>query len=370
MVEIMKLKNLNTGLVLATVCTVILSASYVGAVNEFRVDETKQLFAGESGEIELVLENDETILGYSFGVTVDSGAFTVTGVTEVGTAAAGAEFFDGNIIDGVVGWGVIMDTDTNMDKMISVDGIAAGAHVMAILQVDVAPGSAGASPVTYQAAAVYPAPSPPVTNVMTDLMGFSISPGLANGSITIVEPALPVISSIDPSSGASGAQIMIAGENFYADGLTASVCGTAVTPTGSETSIVATVPDCGLDDPATVVVEVCNFVGCTTSKAFTYEPPPEGTLFRRGDANSDGAVNIADGVTVLNFLFTGGERPSCLASADTDDVGGINLTDGVYVLGFLFLGGPIPPPPGPFTCDLDGTPEDTSECLAYPASCQ
>ncbi len=73
--------------------------------------------------------------------------------------------------------------------------------------------------------------------------------------------------------------------------------------------------------------------------------------FRRGDANSDGAVNLADGVAVFNFLFLGGDEPTCLDAADTNDADDtLNLTDGVYLLNFLFLGGDPPPGPGPFDC--------------------
>ena len=61
-----------------------------------------------------------------------------------------------------------------------------------------------------------------------------------------------------------------------------------------------------------------------------------------GDVNGDGMVNITDAVYLLNFLFTGGEVPNCLAACDTDGDGRAMLTDSVQLLQFLFLGG-IPP---------------------------
>ena len=74
-------------------------------------------------------------------------------------------------------------------------------------------------------------------------------------------------------------------------------------------------------------------------------------VFRRGDANADGATNLADAVATFNFLFTGGDTPTCLDAADTNDADdALNLTDGVYLLNFLFLGGGAPPLPGPFDC--------------------
>ena len=76
-----------------------------------------------------------------------------------------------------------------------------------------------------------------------------------------------------------------------------------------------------------------------------------GGQFRRGDANSDAAVNLADAVAIFNFLFLGGDEPTCLDASDTNDADdALNLTDGVYLLNFLFLGGDPIPDPGPFDC--------------------
>ncbi|MEE3053156.1 MAG: thrombospondin type 3 repeat-containing protein [Planctomycetota bacterium] len=58
--------------------------------------------------------------------------------------------------------------------------------------------------------------------------------------------------------------------------------------------------------------------------------------------NSNTNPQLSDAVYLLNFLFIGGERPSCLAACDTDGNGRANLTDSVQLLQFLFLGG-VPP---------------------------
>jgi hypothetical protein len=81
------------------------------------------------------------------------------------------------------------------------------------------------------------------------------------------------------------------------------------------------------------------------------EPAP---LFKRGDSNGDGEVNISDAVHTFAWLFLGGAAPPCLDAADSNDTGDINLTDGVFTLNFLFRGGRAPPPPGPFSCGPDG----------------
>ena len=92
-----------------------------------------------------------------------------------------------------------------------------------------------------------------------------------------------------------------------------------------------------------------------------------GTLFRRGDANADGGINITDGIFILNYLFLGGPEPPCMEAADPNDDGSNNITDGVYILNFLFLGGPPPTAPGHETCgpDPEGSPD--LGCASYEA---
>jgi hypothetical protein len=96
------------------------------------------------------------------------------------------------------------------------------------------------------------------------------------------------------------------------------------------------------------------------------EPPAE-TRFRRGDANSDGQVNIADASRILGFLFLGEERPRCLKAADPNDTGNVSLTGAVYLLEHLFLGGHPLPAPG-IQCGLDRTLDELT-CKEY-APCQ
>jgi len=87
--------------------------------------------------------------------------------------------------------------------------------------------------------------------------------------------------------------------------------------------------------------------------------------FRRGDPNSDGVINITDGIYILNFLFLGGPPPTCTEAANANDDGSANITDGIYVLNFLFLGGPAPAAPGA-SCgsEPEGTPSDLG-CASY-----
>jgi len=71
----------------------------------------------------------------------------------------------------------------------------------------------------------------------------------------------------------------------------------------------------------------------------------EVNTFIRGDANSDGKVDITDAVFILNFLFSGGEAPSCTDAADVNGDNQVDISDGVALLNYLFGGGQAPPPP-------------------------
>lgn len=89
------------------------------------------------------------------------------------------------------------------------------------------------------------------------------------------------------------------------------------------------------------------------------------TPFRRGDANSDGIVNIGDPVWTLSFFFAGGPPPSCEDAGDTNDDGTYNLADAIRTFDYIFLGGSPPPPPFP-GCGVDATPSPLT-CSSYSA---
>ena len=82
--------------------------------------------------------------------------------------------------------------------------------------------------------------------------------------------------------------------------------------------------------------------------------PPE---FRRGNANDDSKVNIADAIWILDALFNQGARPTCQDAADTNNDGLVVISDAVYLIQYQFLGGPPPPAPYP-ECGLDPEGDD------------
>ncbi|MEE2857815.1 MAG: FG-GAP-like repeat-containing protein [Planctomycetota bacterium] len=67
--------------------------------------------------------------------------------------------------------------------------------------------------------------------------------------------------------------------------------------------------------------------------------------FIRADANQDQALDIADAVFILTYLFGGGSDGGCQSAIDANDDGANNVADAVTVLDHLFsAGGPILPP--------------------------
>lgn len=61
-------------------------------------------------------------------------------------------------------------------------------------------------------------------------------------------------------------------------------------------------------------------------------------LFRRGDCNSDGGVNISDAIFQLNHIYLGRERWYCDDACDANDDGRANLADVVLIIGYVFFG--------------------------------
>ncbi|HVP37412.1 MAG TPA: metallophosphoesterase [Terriglobales bacterium] len=62
-----------------------------------------------------------------------------------------------------------------------------------------------------------------------------------------------------------------------------------------------------------------------------------------GDSNSDGAVNLADIIYLVNYLFKGGPVPLPLLDAgDSNCDSKVNVADIVYLVAYLFKGGPAP----------------------------
>ncbi len=85
------------------------------------------------------------------------------------------------------------------------------------------------------------------------------------------------------------------------------------------------------------------------------------TPFRRGDANLDGLVDIADPISALAYLFASGPL-NCLDTGDVNGDSALDIADPIYLLSYLFSLGDPPPDPF-FEC---GPAPDVLGCNEYP----
>ena len=100
---------------------------------------------------------------------------------------------------------------------------------------------------------------------------------------------------------------------------------------------------------------------------FARPPGPPPARFFRGDANSDGNLDLSDALWIAGFLFLGGPAPFCPESADTNDDSALDLSDAVSILQSLFVTGlPLPPPE---RCEDAQPVLALTECPPYSTNC-
>ena len=81
--------------------------------------------------------------------------------------------------------------------------------------------------------------------------------------------------------------------------------------------------------------------------------------FIRADCNQDLQVNIADGITILNQLFQGGDNGGCNEACDSNADTLYDSSDAIFVFNYRFLNGP--PPSAPFP-DCGIAPDERGDC--------
>lgn len=90
-------------------------------------------------------------------------------------------------------------------------------------------------------------------------------------------------------------------------------------------------------------------------------------FFLRGDANSDGEIDISDSIRIILYLFSDGleigNKTRCYDALDANDDGQLDISDSIYLLNYLFKGGLRPPEPIS-QIGIDPT-EDSLECLIF-----
>ncbi|MCA8960348.1 MAG: tandem-95 repeat protein [Planctomycetes bacterium] len=112
----------------------------------------------------------------------------------------------------------------------------------------------------------------------------------------------------------------------------------------------------GADCDGNGVLDECDIVsGSASDNDGDGIPDSCRVLFRRGDVNTDGRLDVADPVAALGFLFSG-TSVTCALALDANDDDTLDIADAVFSLSYLFVSGaPLPPPPFD-ACGSDPTP--------------
>lgn len=84
--------------------------------------------------------------------------------------------------------------------------------------------------------------------------------------------------------------------------------------------------------------------------------------FVRSECNADAAVDLADAIRILDFVFGSGPPLDCQDACDANDDGDLDISDPIFLLAYLFDGG-ISLPPFPL-CGGDPT-QDALGCDTY-----
>lgn len=88
--------------------------------------------------------------------------------------------------------------------------------------------------------------------------------------------------------------------------------------------------------------------------------------FQCGDINNNGSIDVADLVTLVSFMFSGGTPPAYPPAADCDGSGSLDISDLVCWVDWMFGNGQIPP-----ICPmvhLQNHQDISSGCLVEPAA--
>jgi hypothetical protein len=65
----------------------------------------------------------------------------------------------------------------------------------------------------------------------------------------------------------------------------------------------------------------------------------------KGDADGNGAIDVADVFYLINNLFAGGPPPANQCVGDANSSGTVDIADVFFLVNYLFASGPAPAPP-------------------------
>ncbi len=209
---------------------------------------------------------------------------------------------------------------------------------------------------------VPPSAAGPVDITVTNAAGTATLPD----AFTYLEP--PTIAAVTPNLGLGDVAVTITGTHFTdANDMQVLFDGSPAADLAvwSSTELTCRVPACS---------EETRWLSITvrTSGGEATEPQGyrcEATTFRRGDANCDSSLDLADAVWILSYLFRDSITPNCRDAMDSNDDGSVDIADAIYILAYLFRPAgvpPLPPFPGPGS---DPTPDGLDcavQCGTWP----
>lgn len=346
------------------------------------------------------------VQGWSGGFCHDVGQVTVTGATEAGTDTAtinggGAPgFLSVNLEAGGVTMGVVVDlfgaawmdlgTYTILDISYTQDGTGSssidGCGSLGSPEVAFVYVMGGASlPFPPASGAVsVPDPNHMTLTSATAILGSSADTSVDLENVNNVD-AIQIAFTYDPAVASLTGTADLTGADFY--GVQPTAAGEAVIGIIMDTadpldhqlaagtgSIVTLSWSC--DTEGTSALAFTNGIGSPETDNMIVDTDGinaninlhDGALtvvnyneFVRGNCNGDSAVNIADGIYAINYLFLSGPAPDCDDACDSNDDGAIDATDAIYTFNYRFLDGPMPVAPFPAS-GLDPTNGDGLGC--------
>jgi hypothetical protein len=187
----------------------------------------------------------------------------------------------------------------------------------------------------------------------------------ANGSGSSTRPdgfgyaGSPTIDSLTPATGTGDVDVVVQGSGFteVAD-MTVLLGGSPIETfeVASSDVLMFRVPACGGISGWRGLSLFTSVGNATLAQAYNCGG---GVVFKRGDANCDGAFDIADAIAILGYLFSS-KTVKCLDALNANDSASVDIADAVYLLGYLFTHGPQPP--APFAAPGTDTTPDNVEC--------
>lgn len=87
--------------------------------------------------------------------------------------------------------------------------------------------------------------------------------------------------------------------------------------------------------------------------------------FVRGDANSDGGVDLGDAIWLLSYVFQDGAAPPCSKAGDANGDQVLDVGDAIFLISYIFSDGTSPSAPFP-ACGTETAPSSVC-CLASPS---